>query len=144
MSDEKEEPKLIIDDDWKEQVQKEKEQLTEEASANEASSPSEGSEEMKASESSDASSDETSEQLPPPPPASFEILTSMLATQALIATGQVPNPATGKPDKQIAYARHYVDMLAMLEEKTKGNLSDEENAGLTQTLHQLRMLVLSS
>ena len=127
-----EEPKLIIDDDWKTQVQKEKDELEKKEAA--------GSSKDSAAGSSPDSSDDT---LPPPPEASFEMLVTMLASQALVSSGQVPSPATGKPEPNKAYMRHYIDTISMLEEKTKGNLSSEEETALTQTLHQLRMLFLS-
>ena len=132
MSDE--EPKLIIDDDWKEQVLKEKEKLAE-AEADDAKKPATDS-------SSDASTGDG--EIPPPPPASFDMLVTMLASQALMSMGQVPNPATGEAEQNKDYAKHYIDTLSMLEEKTKNNLSDDEAAMLTQTLHQLRMLFISA
>jgi len=112
MTDPNEEPKIIVDDDWKEQVQKEK---------------------------TDAAVDkETDNSLPELPPASFSILVSTLSTQALASMGYIPDP-NGQPMTNLPMAKHFVDTLAVLEEKTKGNLDNEESSLLTETLHQLRM-----
>ncbi|MEZ6086740.1 MAG: DUF1844 domain-containing protein [Pirellulaceae bacterium] len=135
------EPKLIIDDDWKERVQKEKEAAEKAALEKEAgtSTPSSGDTISGASEGSSPQDDDAL----PPPPASLEMLVSMLASQTLISLGQIPNPMSGKPEPNKAYARHYIDTIAMLEEKTKGNVTAEEQQLFSQTLHQLRMLFVS-
>lgn len=137
---EEKEPKLIIDDDWKTQVQKEKDALAEKQAAAEAA-PDDAtpavSEESQAADESQPSDDIE------PPPASFEMLVAMLGSQALISLGKVPNPMTGKSEPNKAIAKHYIDTLEMLQEKTKRNLSGQEHDNLTQTLHQLRMLFVS-
>ena len=112
-----EEPKIIIDDDWKSQVEKEKEQLQEEI-------------EKKASSKGDT---------PQLPEASFSMLVTTLAMQAGASLGQFPDPATGKPKIEKPLAKHYIDTLAVLEEKTKGNLDKEEADLINSTIHQLRM-----
>ena len=76
------------------------------------------------------------------PPATFDFLIHTLFTQALMALGRIPNPITKQTHKNLATARHFVDTLAMLEEKTKGNLTDEERRLLEEIQHQLRMQVL--
>ena len=53
--------------------------------------------------------------------------------------GLVPDPVSGKPNVNRNLAKHFVDTLGILEEKTRGNLTDDEAALLTETLHQLRM-----
>jgi hypothetical protein len=137
---EEQEPKLIIDEDWKTQVQREKEQA-----AAKADDGAEQEKEQAAAEPAEpsAANDEASEQaLPPLPPASFEFLVSMLASQALDSMGQLPRPdgSTAKPQKNLA--KHYIDLIGVLEEKTQGNLSDEEAKMVSQVLHQLRMAFL--
>ncbi len=57
----------------------------------------------------------------------------------MVALGDVPNPITGKLDPQPKQAKHFIDTLAMLEEKTNGNRTPEESALLSSFLHQLRM-----
>ncbi len=60
-------------------------------------------------------------------------------TQGLVLLGEVPNPYTNKKEEDIEGARHTVDILSMLEEKTKGNLSNEEQQLLQGVLYELRM-----
>jgi hypothetical protein len=81
---------------------------------------------------------------PPPPEASFTLLISMLGTQALAAMGQLPLPGQEKPEKRMDYAKHYIDMLDVLESKTQGNLSQEEQQMLQRSTHQLRMLFVEA
>ena len=125
-------PKIIVDDDWKSQAQAEKEQLQQEAAAKQSQQP-------------EAAQDEPSPPPPeaaghvPVPPASIEVLVSSLATQALANMGQVPGPE-GKPVVQLDYAKHFIDVLGVIEEKTKGNLTPDESAMLTNVLHELRLL----
>ena len=53
--------------------------------------------------------------------------------------GFMPDPTTGEMVKNLKLAGHHVDMLGILEEKTKGNLTEAEAAMLENSLHQLRM-----
>jgi hypothetical protein len=68
------------------------------------------------------------------------MLISTLATQSLAAMGQLPDPETGKPVIRPNYAKYQIDMLAMLQEKSKGNVSHDEAQMLEGTLHELRMI----
>jgi hypothetical protein len=120
------EPKIIVDSDWKEQVAREKDQAAQVASG----------EGEKSEESTSTSSEEST---PPPPPASFEILVSMLFTQAMSMLGQIPDPDTGQPSVNKPYAKHHIDTLEMLVEKTNGNLTESESSMLSEALHALRM-----
>ena len=120
MSDEK---KIIIDDDWKSQVAAEKEALQREAE------------------------EQPSKEVPQPgemPPASLEMLLTMFASEAMIALGQLPNPANNELTLSLDHARYAIDMLEMLQEKTKGNLEPNEEKMLEDLLHQLRMLFVST
>ncbi len=82
--------------------------------------------------------------LPPPPPASFEVLVSMLFTQAMATLGQIPDPISGKPKVNKPYAKHYIDTLEMIGDKTKGNLSSDESKILSEALHALRMVYVDT
>ena len=75
-------------------------------------------------------------QAPPLPPASFDMLVLSLAMQAQMELGGGMKPEGQPPNLDIA--RHTIDLLAMLQEKTKGNLSMEENRMLENTLTELR------
>ena len=70
------------------------------------------------------------------PPASFEFLVLSLRVQAEIHLGLYPAPDGAKPDLEIA--RHTIDLLAVLQTKTKGNLTMEEQRLLDNSLTELR------
>ena len=59
--------------------------------------------------------------------------------QALIALGEMPHPATNQPHPDPEQARYLIDLLGMLQEKTKGNLNPEEANLLENILYELRM-----
>ncbi len=60
-------------------------------------------------------------------------------TQGLVFLGEAPNPFTNKQEQDLESARHMIDILAMLQEKTKGNLPHEEDQLLDSVLYELRM-----
>lgn len=148
-----EEPKLIIDEDWKTQVQREKEELKRkqaesaeaEPDASQAASASADEATVNEAAANEAAAHEAAahEELPPPPEASIPFLVMSLATQALAALGQIPDEDGSRPRVNLAYARHFIDLIGVLEEKTRGNLSQEEDQMLQETLHQMRMLFVS-
>ena len=78
------------------------------------------------------------------PPASFPILVSTLGAQAMTALGQIENPLTKKREVNLDLAKHVIDTLAILSEKTRGNLSAEEAAMLDAVTHELRMAYLAA
>lgn len=109
-------PKLIIDSDWKSEAQAEKERLEEEAATKTGGDGAPG--EM--------------------PPADFRTLLGTLATQTLMYMGGMADPNSGKAVFDPVYSKHMIDLLGVLEEKTKGNLSEEEQTELTGVLAELR------
>ena len=72
------------------------------------------------------------------PPADFRTLVSTLSSQALMYLGAYPDPS-GRPMISLETARHSLDLLGVLEAKTAGNLSDEEQSHLDAMLYELRM-----
>ena len=60
-------------------------------------------------------------------------------TQGLVLLGETPNPYTRKKEEDVDSVRHIIDLLSMIEQKTKGNLSREENQLLDSVLYELRM-----
>jgi hypothetical protein len=76
------------------------------------------------------------------PPASFPALVQMLAMSALDALGVIPGPDGKAQPPDLALARHGIDLLGLLEAKTRGNLSPDEARLLEQTLFDLRMLAV--
>lgn len=78
------------------------------------------------------------------PPASIPLLINTLAMQVLSNLGQIPDPQTGKAMIYKPLAQHLIDMLGILEEKTKGNLTADEQEMLTDVLTQLRILFVQT
>jgi hypothetical protein len=60
-------------------------------------------------------------------------------TQGMVLLGEVPNPYTKKMEEDVEAARHMIDILSMLEQKTKGNLSKEEQQLLESVIYELRL-----
>jgi len=82
---------------------------------------------------------ETQEPRMPLPPASFEFLTLSLRTQAEFQLGLMHfGPPEEKPEPDFELARQSIDLLAMLQDKTRGNLSLEEQRMLENSLTELR------
>ncbi len=77
------------------------------------------------------------------PEARFDLFVSGLAMEALIALGDMPHPATRKQAVNVPQAKYLIDLLGILEEKTRGNLIVEERQLLDDTLYQLRMRYLA-
>lgn len=140
-------PKLIVDTDWKAQAQAEKEKLAQKAAATKGAGPSlkmtgagsaaggvAGGGGVGPSAGGAAAGAEAGEEMKP-----FEELMRMLAMQALSFLGEVPDPRTGQRMFAPEYARLYIDMMGSLEERTKGNLSKDEQEMLTGLLSDLRM-----
>ncbi len=73
------------------------------------------------------------------PEAKFTILVSSLATQVLVSLGQIENPLSKKKEVDLRGAKFSIDLLQMLADKTRGNLSDVEKRYLEGVLYQLRM-----
>lgn len=125
-------PKIIVDSDWKSQARAEKERLA----AAEPPRPA-----RPAPSAGAAPGPETKESAPGPQPvqADFEELIRLLASQALLYLGAFPDPETGRAMVSLEYARLNIDLLGLLEQKTKGNLTEQENSLLTRTVYELRM-----
>ena len=63
----------------------------------------------------------------------------MQAQNAALFLGQIPNPQTGQGEVNLDVARMFIDQLAMIQEKTRGNLSNEESSVLRNTIANLQM-----
>lgn len=119
------EKKIIIDEDWKTQVEAER--------AREKESPAETPEPKPAGKAKSA-------QLPPP---SLTFLASTLYFQAMVGMGVLPNPMGDKVKLDLDSAKHAIDLLEILFEKTAGNRTEEETQVIDGMLHELRMAFLS-
>ena len=117
----KEEKKIIVDEDWKKEAQREKEVLA---------AQEEEEEKKKAEEDTRRG---------PLPKGNFAALISMLVTQAFFAMGLLQVKGEEKREADLELAKYNIDMLETIEEKTKGNLTEEEKKVLENTLSQVRM-----
>ena len=75
----------------------------------------------------------------PVPPASLATLVTTLATQALHSMGVIEIPGAPQSQANLDVAKHLIDTVAVLQEKTKGNVTPEEAKLLEDALHQLRL-----
>lgn len=63
----------------------------------------------------------------------------MQAQNAALFLGQIPNPQTGKGEVNLELAKMFIDQLGMIQDKTRGNLTNEETAVLRNALSNLQM-----
>jgi hypothetical protein len=73
------------------------------------------------------------------PMGDFASIVRSLATSAYASLGLVPDPASGTRHREPAVARQMIDWLAVLEQKTRGNLTFEESDFLSRLLYELRL-----
>jgi hypothetical protein len=144
-------PSLHIDTDWKKQAQEEKRRLAEQEKAKAADAEKAGA------------STATTAPTPPPgapaaatprdakasaraqrevPPASFATLVHSIVTQALFYLGDLA-PRGGEPVLNLDLAKHQIDLLGILEEKTANNLNPDEKRLLDSALYETRMRYIS-
>jgi len=116
MPDPKEnEPRIFVDDDWKEQARREKEEADRMTRQ-----------------------DELPGELPQP---SLAEIVQMIAVQATFGLGGIRDPQSGQvipPDLMLA--KHYIDLLELFQQKTADRVNENEKAIIEGTLHELRML----
>lgn len=75
---------------------------------------------------------------PPLPEVNFSSLILSLSSTAFLHFGEIPDPGTGEKKKDLVLAKHAIDTIAMLKEKTEGNLADEEKQFIENILTDLR------
>lgn len=119
MSDDK--PKLIIDEDWKSEANREKERL-----------------DQKQAEAEKARAQNAAE------PLGFSDVVRLMASQAAMYLGIIPEPQSGQRLLAPDLARTHIDILAILEAKTKGNLTQDETTELSETLRELRAIFVET
>jgi len=74
------------------------------------------------------------------PKINFSTFIFSLNSSALFHLGLVPDPTTGKKEKDLLLAKQSIDIIGMLDEKTRGNLTDDEEKLLRNVLHDLRLM----
>jgi len=117
MSEQQGKSKLHIDSDWKAQAQAEKERLVQQES-----------EQQQKKQQGEGKL----------PPADFRGLVGLLASQAMMGLGMFGDQGSGRVMVDLEGAKFNIDLLGVVEEKTRGNLSEEESTELTQVLNELR------
>ena len=108
-----------VDDEWKQQLQEEKQHLSDKTQPGQAGRTA-------------------------PPEATLLTLISGLASQALIGIGQIADPISSKQEIDLDNAKFAIDTLQMHQEKTKGNLTDDEKSQLESIRYDLRMRFLDA
>lgn len=78
------------------------------------------------------------------PPVDFISFILSLTASAQINMGLVPDPMTHKSERNLEMAKQTIDLLGLLEEKTKGNLTEEEQKVFDEILHHLRLQFLEA
>ncbi len=73
------------------------------------------------------------------PQVTFSAFILSLASSAFMQLGEIPNPETGRVEIQLDLARHTIDVLEMLNSKTRGCLTEEEKNLLSDILHEVKM-----
>lgn len=80
----------------------------------------------------------------PLPEVDFSMFVMSLATTAQLNLGAIPNPETNESTRNLPAAKQMIDILAVLQEKTKGNLNGQEQSLLDNVLTSLRMLYVKA
>ena len=114
-------PSIQIDDDWKAEAQAEKTKLAEQEQA-----------------VGDAGGEAGGKGPNALPPADFKGLVGVLASQAVMGLGAMPDPKGRGVMIDLDGAKFAIDLLAVIEEKTAGNLTDEESAEISGVVVELR------
>jgi len=112
--------KIIVDEDWKSQVERDRE-----------AARKNGADDSPRSAGTSPEVDL--------PPADLIYLANSLSIQASIYLGLVPDPLSGKQEKNLPIAKHTIDLLEVLQQKTEGNCTPEETEYLEAALYQLRL-----
>lgn len=127
------EPKIIVDEGWKAQVEREREQAR--LKALEAGDTEEGSEPETSETTEEGSQEEES--------ASFESLIGGLATQCMLALGVLAPEGTDRVMVDLNQAKYLIDLLEILRNKTKGNLTPAEEGALREAMSELQRIFVA-
>jgi hypothetical protein len=135
-----EKPTIHIDTDWKKQAQEEKKRLADdEARKAAAAAPAVPASAGSASAAPGRPGARGRQELPP---ANFPTLVQSILTQILFYLGDLASRGA-EPNVNLDMAKHQIDILGILEEKTRGNLSEEEKQILDTALYETRMRYVS-
>ena len=121
-------------------VIKDKRSFDEQGDLKEKDSPEEKvQEEEKVKKEPEKEAPKKAPETPPLPEVNFSSLILSLSSTAFLHFGEIPDPATGEKKKDLALAKHVIDTIAMLKEKTEGNLTKEEKQFIENILTDLRL-----
>ena len=154
-SGEPQKPRIVVDDDWKTQAQAEKKRLAEEVEKKKAAAAAAPAGDAAAgpgatqagaggggAAAAGAPTREAAAQAAQArrlPAASFATHINSLVTQAFMAMGGMEDPRTKQRHLDLDVAKYHIDTLVVLEEKTKGNLTDDEKRLIDQGLYECRL-----
>ena len=147
MAEEDNKPSLHIDTDWKKQAQEEKRKLAEQETAKAAAPAPDSSAGAAASPRGTGRGAERAAERAAErgaggqrevPPASFALLVQSILTQVLFHLGDLSNRGN-EPSLNLDMAKHQIDIMGVLEEKTRGNLSADEQRMMDAALYEARM-----
>lgn len=131
-----------VDESWKETAEKEKEILSSAVKGQSAQKeplyveePARSEHQDHLQERSESPSSSGSEELT----IDFMNYIASLGYQAMIFLGEMPHPATNQIEKNLQQAKFLIDTMVMLRDKTKGNLSKQENDMLNTSIYELQM-----
>ena len=115
-------PVKRVDEDWKQQIEKEKS-----SSPDLKAAKGQSTVEKKQSQAEDSGG------------VSFQVFVSNLAMQAYVALGDLEDPGSGLKSTQLPQAKYMIDLLTMLQRKTAANLTPDEERMLNGALYELRV-----
>ncbi len=125
-------PEKKVDEAWKQQIEEERQRLESAALAREPkTAKGDASPAAKGAAEPAAAGPATSKQ--------FVGLLQMLAMQAYMALGEMESPVTGAVEVNLPQAKAFIDLLTSLQEKTKDNLSKEEEDSLNSLVYELQL-----
>ena len=75
----------------------------------------------------------------PFPPLNFSTFILSLSSSVLISLGVIENPVTKEIESEPETAKQTIDLIELLKEKTKGNLTEEESKLIDDVLHELKI-----
>jgi hypothetical protein len=143
MSDEKKDfevkDRRIFSEENREDETQDKAQSTESSPETEEQTSS-SAEESQATEDQEGPSAADAQQDPPMPEINFATFVVSLNASALLHLGAIEDPNTGQTNKNLVMAKQTIDILNLLEEKTKGNLATDEKNLIENILYDLRII----
>jgi hypothetical protein len=119
--------------------EEEKAEVRKKAEAEETSKESAAAEAFQEASQKAASEAGGGDQEVPLPEISFSSLLFSLSSAAFVSLGVIPDPNTGKVEKNLPLVKQTIDLLGLLKEKTRNNLSPEEETLFDHLLYDLRM-----